>query len=85
MAQLRNAARDRKQTEAIFSNDDPFQNQDLDMLPSKPDKSHQGRQLITIDENEDTIHNGADLNSILERGRRLQNRMNEALGDDAWE
>lgn len=73
MAQLRNAARDRKQTEAIFSSEDPFagQNHDLDMVPSKPQGATNGRQIINIDENEDTVHNAADLNSILERGRRL--------------
>ena len=40
--------------------------------------------MISIDENEDTIHTKTELNKILQRGKRLQSRMDEAMGDDAW-
>ena len=40
--------------------------------------------MINIDENEDTIHTKAEFNKILQRGKRLQSRMDEAMGDDAW-
>ena len=42
------------------------------------------RQMINIDENEDTIHTKAGFDKILSRGKRLQTRMDEAMGDDAW-
>ena len=45
----------------------------------------EGRQTINIDENEDTLHTKADFAKILNRGKRLQTRMDEAMGDDAWE
>ena len=41
--------------------------------------------MINIDENEDTIHTKAGFDKILQRGKRLQSRMDEAMGDDAWE
>lgn len=40
--------------------------------------------MINIDENEDTIHTKAQYDKILSRGKRLQSRMDEAMGDDAW-
>jgi len=43
------------------------------------------RQQINIDENEDTIHTKADFQKILMRGKQLKSRMDEALGDDAWQ
>ena len=45
----------------------------------------QGRQMIDIDENDDTIHTKAGFDKILRRGKQLQSRMDEAMGDDAWE
>jgi len=42
------------------------------------------RKKINIDENEDTYHNQEEFKKALERGRRLKERMNEALDDDAW-
>ena len=45
---------------------------------------NQDRQTISIDENDDTIHTKAELSKIISRGKRLQNRMDEALGEDAW-
>ena len=40
--------------------------------------------MINIDENEDTVGTKAEFTKILNRGKRLQNRMDEAMGDDAW-
>ena len=40
--------------------------------------------MINIDENDDTIHTKAQFDNILQRGKRLQSRMDEAMGDDAW-
>lgn len=42
------------------------------------------RQMIDINENDDTINTKAEFNKILQRGKRLQSRMDEAMGDDAW-
>ena len=41
------------------------------------------RQKINIYENEDTFHNQGEFKNVIERGRRLKERMNEALDDDA--
>ena len=46
--------------------------------------SGSGRQKINIDENEDTFSNQHELSSILLRGRKLQERMEETLGEDPW-
>ena len=43
-----------------------------------------GRQQINIDENDDTFHNVNEFKKIMERGQRLKERMNEAIGEDAW-
>lgn len=42
------------------------------------------RQKINIDENDDTFHNQEEFKKVLERGRKLKERMNEALDEDAW-
>lgn len=52
---------------------------------AKQQPSQGSRQRINIDENEDTIHNAVDLKNILNRGQKLKARMDEALGEDAWE
>ena len=39
-----------------------------------------GRQMIDIDENNDTIQTKAGFDKILQRGKRLQSRMDEAMG-----
>lgn len=43
------------------------------------------RQLIDIDENNDTLHNVDAFSKAIERAKRLKGKMEEAIGDNAWE
>lgn len=47
--------------------------------------SQRQRQTINIDENEDTLHNAQDFSRIFERGQKLKEKMDQAMGADAWE
>ena len=40
--------------------------------------------MINIGENDDTFHNPNEFKKIIDRGQRLKNRMDEAIGEDAW-
>ena len=43
-----------------------------------------GRQKINIDENDDTFSNVNEFKKIIDRGQRLKERMNDAIGEDEW-
>ena len=49
---------------------------------SQPTKK---RQTIDIDENNDNYHNVDAFSKAIERAKRLKGKMEEAIGDDAWE
>jgi hypothetical protein len=42
------------------------------------------RSKINIDENDDTFSNANEFKKIMDRGQRLKERMNDAIGEDAW-
>ena len=49
-------------------------------------KENLQRNTITIDENDDTFHNQGELASILARGQKLRDQMDQALDSDmAWQ
>ena len=54
-------------------------------LFSSNTKTTTKRQIIEIDENNDTLPNVDAFSKAIERGKRLKDRMEEAIGDDAWE
>lgn len=41
--------------------------------------------MIDIDENNDTLHNVDAFSKAIERAKRLKGKMEEAIGDNAWE
>ena len=50
----------------------------------KGDTGQFGRSKINIDENDDTFSNANEFKKIMDRGHRLKERMNDAIGEDAW-
>ena len=86
----------RQNTKAMFAKKD-FQ-VDLDDKPTRDKPANQisfgnnafksgtfgGRAAISIDENDDTFSNAHEFKKIMDRGQRLKERMNEAIGEDEW-
>jgi hypothetical protein len=51
----------------------------------QPQQKPKKRQLIEINENDDTLPNIDAFSKAIDRAKRLKGKMEEAIGDNAWE